>query len=436
MTRRAGRPPRSSQLNVCLNGELVGFLNRAAGGAVAFQYADSWLNNENAILVSLSMPLRQQPYSGDIVSSVFENLLPENIDVKRRIAERVGARGTDAFNLLEKIGRDCVGALQFLPADEEPSPPAAPQGERLSDSQIAERIRNLAIAPLGIGFDEGAMPRISIAGVQEKMALLSDGFWREPSGVTPTTHILKPQIGQWGGMDLSQSVENEHYCMTLLQELGMAVAETSIEDFEDQRVLCVKRFDRRFTSDRRLMRLPQEDFCQALSVPPTLKYDQDGGPSARDCLELLASSDEAETDRDEFMTAQILFWLMGATDGHAKNYSLFLFPGGRVRMTPIYDVISLQPLYDSGRMQRRDSRMAMAIGNSRHYRMHDIWPRHFEQLASSVNMSERVVDDIFEKTRDRLPGALERTAERMPRDFPQQIAESVGGAVVERLGRW
>jgi serine/threonine-protein kinase HipA len=285
---------------------------------------------------------------GNPVVAVFDNLLPDSSPIRRRLAERAHAGGEDAYSLLTAIGRDCVGALQFLPGDEEPEAIGEPQGQTVSDKRIAAILTDLAQAPLGVSVEDEEF-RISIAGAQEKTALLYwKDHWRIPNGSTPTTHILKPQIGVLkSGIDLSHSVENEHFCMELARSLGLPTAKTNMVDFEDQRVLVVERFDRQWTGDHRLLRLPQEDCCQALSIPPTHKYQADGGPGIEQVLELLKASDNPEEDQRLFIRAQLVFWLMGATDGHAKNFSLFLYPGGGFRLTPLYDVMSAQPLVRS-----------------------------------------------------------------------------------------
>ena len=187
--------PRSTTLKVCLNGRHVGALRRAGNGAVTFAYEASWLTWEHSFPISISMPLREEIYSGDAVSNVFGNLLPDAPSVRKQIAERVAAGGDDAISLLAKIGRDCVGALQFLPPDADCTLPSEIEAKAVSDADIATLIKSLATAPLGLSENDDAF-RISIAGAQEKTALLlMNGKWMSPLGVTPTTHILKPQIG-------------------------------------------------------------------------------------------------------------------------------------------------------------------------------------------------------------------------------------------------
>jgi serine/threonine-protein kinase HipA len=313
MARRKAHAP----LNVTLNGRLVGLLRRESTGAIDFRYARDWLDWPGSFPVSLSLPLREDRYIGAPVINVFDNLLPDSEPIRKRVAERVGADGTDAYSLLTALGHDCVGALQFLPDGIDPGTVGEVAGKPVSDDDDAAIVSNLASAPLGVGDDEDF--RISIAGAQEKTALLrKDGQWFKPVGTTATTHILKPQIGQLpNGIDLSNSVENEYLCLRLLAAFGVPAADVEIADLGDRRTLIVDRFDRRWTKDGRLLRLPQEDICQALSVPPTRKVQSDGGPGMREIIQLLKGGDTPDDDIATFMRACILFWLLGATDGHA-----------------------------------------------------------------------------------------------------------------------
>ena len=235
MARQRTRVP----LNVFQNGRLVGQLKRETSGAIKFRYATGWLNWEHTFPVSLSLPLREDQYKGDPVIAVFDNLLPDDSQIRVRLAERTKAGGTDVFSLLTAIGRDCVGALQFVPDGMDPGPVGETRGRAASESEIADILINLETAPLGVD-DDGEF-RISLAGAQEKTALLYfDDAWQVPRGSTATTHILKPQIGLRGNIDLSQSVENEYLCMTLTAELGLPTAEVSIEDFENQRPFVIQ----------------------------------------------------------------------------------------------------------------------------------------------------------------------------------------------------
>lgn len=429
-----GRRPAHTPLRIYLNNRRVGTLNREVSGAIGFMYHEDWLSWEHALPVSLSLPLRETPYRGEAVVAVFENLLPDSDKLRRLVAEKVGARGTDAHSMLGKIGHDCVGALQFLGGDEDvPDATGKLEGELLDDSSIENILRDLSQAPLGLYSDDAF--RISIAGAQEKTALLwHEGHWVKPHGTTPTTHILKTQIGKLpGGIDLSDSVENEFYCLKLTAAFGLPVNTARIETFGETKALVIERFDRRWTQDGRLLRLPQEDFCQALSVPPTLKYQNEGGPGMVDVLNLLKGSDTPLADQEVFLKAQLVFWLIGATDGHAKNFSVFLSPGGSYRMTPLYDIVTAQSALQNRQFERKQMKMAMSVGNSRHYRFDQIHGRHFVQTAMRAGLSKKRANVLIEEIATLTPEALEAASGAMPDGFPTAIVDSVSMAAQDRL---
>jgi serine/threonine-protein kinase HipA len=427
------RPRTRIPLDVFLNGRRVGQLRRETGRPIDFRYAGEWLAWEHAIPVSLSLPLSVSRYTGAPVVAVFDNLLPDSDDVRRRIAERSGAQGTDSWSLLAAIGRDCVGALQFIAEGGEGAPPGVPEARRISDREIAELLRTLDRNPLGID-GEGEL-RISLAGAQEKTALLYwKKRWHVPHGTTPTTHILKPQIGRLpNGLDLSDSVENEHFCLRLIGEFGVPVARSQIVDFAGQRTLVVERFDRFWTRDKRLLRVPQEDCCQALSVPPSLKYEASGGPGMVAIARLLKGSDMPAADVRQFFKTQVLFWLLAATDGHAKNFSLRLSPGGRFVLTPVYDVLSVQPNVDAGRIRRTQMKLAMAIGKSRHYRLDEITPRHFLQTAKLCDIPDDTAIAVLDEVVQAADGAFARALSSMPKGFPGKLAASIVNGAKARL---
>lgn len=431
--------PRKRQhtpLRVLLNNRLVGRLLKEAGGAMAFRYDENWLDWEQAIPVSLSLPLREDAYRGAPVIAVFENLLPDSGKLRRRVAEKVGADGTDAYSLLARIGRDCVGALQFVPVDEAHGHDASGiDGEPASDAEIEKRLGNLAQAPLGLHRDEDF--RISVAGAQEKTALLwHEGKWWKPRGATPTTHLLKTQIGSLpNGIDLSNSVENEFYCLKLAAAFGLPVNAAEVRTFGKIKALVVKRFDRKWTQDGRLLRLPQEDCCQALSIPPTRKYQSDGGPGMADVLTLLKGSDTPAEDQKRFLKAQILFWLIGATDGHAKNFSLFLGPGGRFFLTPLYDVLTAQPSLDTRQILKKQMKLAMSVGDKRHYTLASIRGRHFLQTAKRAGLPETLAGEALQEMAESADIALQTVAAQLPPDFPEAIHASVSRGLRSRLER-
>lgn len=413
MGRRRAHPP----LTIFINNRLAGRLLKQASGAIEFRYDQSWLAWEHGFPISLSLPLRESPYTGEPVVAVFDNLLPDNADVRRRVAERTGAQGSDAYSLLERIGRDCVGAMQFLPDDVTLDGIQPVDGEPISDAEIEQMLANLAQAPLGIDMEHEF--RISVAGAQEKTALLfQDGQWLRPLGTTPTTHILKPQLGEiptaFGMIDMADSVENEHYCLRLLEGFGLAVAKTEIATFGARKVLVVERFDRRWRSPTELLRLPQEDFCQALGIPSARKYQSHGGLGAVAILKLLGSSDNPLEDQAAFLKSQIIFWLIGATDGHAKNFSVFLRPGGRFGMTPFYDVLTAQPAFDARQIPNNKYKLAMSAGNSRKYQILNLGGRHFVETAKEAGLGPTLINKVLRDVMQMAEKAPEQALSMMP----------------------
>jgi serine/threonine-protein kinase HipA len=429
MARTRRHPP----LRVYQNDRLVGQLLKQSSGAIEFRYDRGWLDRSTAFPVSLSLPLREEPWRGEPVVAVFENLLPDSTALRRRVAEKVGAAGSDAYSLLAAIGRDCVGALQFVADDAtQPAPATPPFGEALDDDGIEKLLKSLAQAPLGLSRDDAF--RISVAGAQEKTALLRlDDQWIKPHGTTPTTHLFKTQIGQLpNGIDLSNSVENEFYCLRLLHHLGLRVNNAQIMTFGRTKALVVERFDR-IWSNGRLIRLPQEDCCQALSVPPARKYQSDGGPGMLAIAALLKGADSPADDHRTLFQAQLAFWLIGATDGHAKNFSIFLRPGGGYALTPLYDVLTAQPSLDAGQVQRKQMKLAMSIGTNRHYRIDEIQTRHFFQTGDAAGLSRKLIRDAIEAVATRMDDALRSIEAELPADFPASLHDFVSAGVRRRM---
>lgn len=414
------------------NDRLVGHLLKEPGGAIEFRYDHDWLARSKAFPVSLSLPLREDAWRGEPVAAVFENLLPDSADLRRRVAEKVGAAGTDAYSLLAAIGRDCVGALQFIVGDASPEGATGISGEPVDDEAIERLLESLAQAPLGLHRDDDF--RISVAGAQEKTALLwHEDRWIKPHGNTPTTHLFKTQIGELpNGIDLSDSVENEYYCLQLLRQLGLPVNHARIMTFGQTRALVIERFDRAW-SDGRLIRLPQEDCCQALSVPPTRKYQADHGPGMLAIAELLKGADSPAEDHRTLFQAQLVFWLIGATDGHAKNFSIFLHPGGGYALTPLYDVLTAQPSVDVRRIERKQMKLAMSVGNNNHYRIDQIQARHFFQTGEAAGLSPSLVRSAVEDIAARMESALASLEGELPADFPPALHESVSAGVESRM---
>ncbi|STX51012.1 HipA protein, DNA binding regulator [Legionella busanensis] len=417
---------KSQRLHVLMNGLLVGELVKTSNGALTFTYHRDWLAQPGARPISLSLPLIEQIYSDDLVYNFFDNLLPDNQQIRARIQARFQIPTNQPFDLLTSIGRECVGAIQLI---------AGPilefekkiKYKRLNDQKIAALLRNYQLNPLGMSNDDF---RISIAGAQEKMAFLYyKDHWCEPLQETPTTHIFKLPIGfiAHQQMDLSDSCENEWLCSLLAKAYGLPAADCEILYFEEIKVLSVKRFDRRLSSDKSwLMRLPQEDLCQALGVSYNLKYQSDGGPGIKDIMQLLLGSTNAIEDRDLFYRSQIFFWLIAGIDGHAKNFSLFIEPEGKYHLTPLYDILSAYPLIKKKQLQSQKIKMAMALKSKHnHYHWHTMQQIHFLETAKFVNYSvaraEHILHDMLAKT----DTVIEVVAKNLPTSFPKNISEPI-----------
>lgn len=283
-----------------MNGDFVGVWSVQPQIGETLQYDEAWVASGRGRPLSLSLPFTpgNPPHRGQTVRSYFENLLPDSQNIRERVARRFQAGSTDAFSLLAEVGRDCAGAVQVMPRDVAPDPVTQVDAIALSDAQVAQALRStLTPGPLGgRNADDDDRFRISIAGAQEKTAMLwLDGLWCRPHGATPTTHIFKMPLGLVGNLkfDMSHSVENEWLCSEILHAYGLPVARTQPLMFEDMKVLAVERFDRSWwRSDdgkRWLIRLPQEDICQATGTPPHLKHESDGGPGVRGIMKLLAT---------------------------------------------------------------------------------------------------------------------------------------------------
>jgi serine/threonine-protein kinase HipA len=425
-----GRRSKSRALSVWMNGERVGDWLRPAGGGQEFLYAESWLSSPAARPISLSLPLRpsREPYRTG-VEAFFDNLLPDNRQIRERIQRRFHTQSIGAFDLLQEIGRDCVGALQLVPAGESPADVRQITGEPLTPAGVARLLAGtLDSTPAGEA-EIGDAFRISLAGAQEKTALLwHNGVWRRPTQTTPTTHILKLPLGiNLQGIDLSTSVENEWLCAQILRAYGLEVASCRMETFGDFKTLVVERFDRRLAPGGGwYWRLPQEDLCQATATPPGLKYESDGGPGIRAMMNLLLGSEQPARDRREFLLTQLLFWMLAAIDGHAKNFSFFLLPGGGYRLTPRYDILSAYPILGHGRgkLAPEKIRMAMAVdGKNRHYRWREIHARHWLETAKRYGLGDmkRLILDVIART----PDVIQQMRRILPAGFPQQIAEAI-----------
>lgn len=437
-----GRRAKTQRLNIWMNGLPVGYWETGRQGE-HLAYFDDWLADPQGRPLSLSLPFLpgNAPHRGEGVGNYFDNLLPDSDAIRRRLAQRYGAGGTDAFQLLRKLGRDCVGAIQLLPNNETPTDIYEIHGQALSEADIAERLRNTTAAPAPGMHDDGNL-RLSIAGAQEKTALLrQNGQWLLPQGSTPTTHIFKLPLGLVGNMqaDMRTSVENEWLCAKIVAAFGIPVAPCDIGIFEDQKVLVVERFDRTPASDGSwIVRLPQEDMCQATGTSPLRKYQSEGGPGIAAIMALLLGSETAELDRSNFFKTQVIFWLLAAPDGHAKNFSIAHRPGGRYRATPIYDVLSAHPIIGTGKQQiaPQKARLAMAVrGNTNHYLIDKIHRRHWLAQAQQVGLGAASAERLIEEVVAGVEGAIDQVSQQLPAGFPPDVAETILSGVRNQAAR-
>ncbi len=416
-----------ASLFVYMNGYEVGEYIQRKGGMQEFVYSDSWQELKSAIPLSLSLPLTDKKHKGDSVYNYFENLLPDSKDIRKRIQARFGAKTDKPFDLLSLIGKDCVGAIQLI-SEQADVDVKNISGTPLNENEIAKELKNYETLPLGMSKDNEF--RISLAGAQEKTALLwHDEKWQRPTGATPTTHIFKLPIGkiEHSAIDLSDSVENEWLCMEVMREFGLPVANARIKKFKDVKVLIIERFDRELSQDKSwIIRHPQEDMCQASSISPGLKYESDGGPGISTIMELLKSSLQPEDDRKQFIRSVFLFWLLGAIDGHAKNFSIFLKQGGRFQLTPLYDIISAYPLAEKRQLEYQDMKMAMALhSKNTHYHWHNMLPRHWLAESKKNDFPETDMQEIIDQSITELDGVINKVTSKLPPGFPEDIAQPV-----------
>lgn len=431
MARRSSSQP----LAVWTNGELVGRWTPTTRRPMELRYEDSWLTSRSARSLSLSLPLPlvgNEPLRGAHIEHFFDNLLPDSGVIRRRLAQRYSSGSEDTFDLLTAIGRDCVGAVQLLPGDEPPTGFDRIEGEVLNDEAVAALLRSTVSNGQFAHQEKDRDFRISIAGAQEKTALLRHGEkWLQPLGATPTTHIIKLPLGLVGNMqaDMRTSVYNEWLCLKFMEALGFDVPKVDIVTFADHTpVLVVERFDRKsHSSGTWIIRLPQEDFCQALGVGPDQKYEADGGPSVERLAQVLSGSQNARADLRTLLASQVAFWLLAATDGHAKNFSIRLQAGGSYSLTPLYDVLSAWPIIGKGKSQLawRNAKLAMAVsGKNRHYALATIMRRHFNATAVKCGWGENA-EDIISELLNRVELAIAVVARQMPVDFPLDVAEPI-----------
>lgn len=425
-----GRKSHQRVLALWMNGTRVAYWTISPNGYDQLRYDEAWLQSDRRRPLSLSLPLQTGVIRTAAVGAYFDNLLPDSDPIRKRLQSRFRTETRGAFDLLEAIGQDCVGAVQLMPLGSEPSDYRKTEATPLTEAQVAQVLRDTILPGDGLYRDEHANFRISIAGAQEKTALtLIEGQWCLPHGGTPTTHIFKLPLGLVGARkaDMRTSVENEWLCAQLLDLFGIPVAETVMARFEDQKVLRVTRFDRQWMSEGYWLRLPQEDFCQALGYPSALKYESDGGPGHAEIIGKLVYSRNSR-DLETFFRTQVLFWMMAATDGHAKNFSIRLLAGSAYEMTPVYDVLSAWPVSGQGAnlLDYRELKLAMALrSKNAHYLLEKVQARHFMRLAEQCRIPPDLAMRLIEALIAMTPVVLDKAGALLPDGYPMDVFEAI-----------
>lgn len=384
------------------NGSRVGLLVDQ-GSQLSFRYDEVWLAAADACALSRQLPLRSEEFSGHPVAVFFGGLLPE-ADARDQIARNLGISSNNDFAMLERIGGECAGAISLMPETPVGSSPAGDGVRWLSAAELAAIMARLPHRPLLAG-EEGL--RLSLAGAQVKLPVVIDtppnGASRValPLGGTPSTHIIKPEPARFPGL-----AENETWCMALARAIGLDAAEVREERIGEVPCLIAKRYDRQpEPSGQGVRRLHQEDFCQAMGYPSSRKYQQEGGPSLRECFQLVREWSTAPVlDIVRLLDAVIFAVVTGNADAHGKNHS-FLYQAGTRRMAPLYDQVCTMA------WPELSTTLSMKIGSAS--TLAEVSPEHFKQLCVQAKLGwpmvrgrihdlcRRVLDAIQDD--DRLP---------------------------------
>jgi serine/threonine-protein kinase HipA len=391
----------SERLIAVYGHEMVGHLDYSQD-RISFEYDEAWQNSPRSFPLSLSMSLITRRHSDKVVRPFISGLLPDNTEVLRRWGQRYHVSPRNPFRLLTHVGEECAGAVQFLTKDKAASHGKAnpePNITWLSDDELAERIRTL-VADHSAARRLGDQGQFSLAGAQPKTGLYQDPEskkWGIPYGKTPTTHILKPNTGQFDNYDI-----NEHFCLKLARAVKLKSAHTELQTIGDIPTIIVKRFDRVHLHGS-TVRIHQEDTCQSLSHPPDSKYQNEGGPSARNIFDLVREhSSRPQEDMSRFLDALIFNWFIGGTDAHAKNYGFLIAENNQVRLSPLYDISSCLPYPMDIPIQK--AKLAMKIGGR--YHLDKIGREQWMKAASDWNISADDMKGHLVDQAERLPDAV------------------------------
>ena len=411
------------RLLVCLNGVRVGLLSDDENPL--FAYDPDWVASGPGHPLSRQLPLQAEAFSGKEVRAFFSGLLPE-ADSRDRIASILGVSGGNDFAILERIGGDCAGAVSLFP-EGTPLPESRVGGLRwLDDSSLASIVERLPRQPLMAG---EAGVRLSLAGAQTKLPVVMEGASATskarialPLDGTPSTHILKPEPERFPGL-----VANEAWCMELAREIGLSAAECQRRVIGRTPCLLVKRYDRMPAADGAIERLHQEDFCQALGFSASRKYQQEGGPSLKDCISLIREwSSVPVIDIRDFLDAVIFAALTGNADAHSKNFSL-LYRGKERRLAPLYDQVCTLAWPELSK------HLSMKIGSAA--TLAEVSPEHFQQLATAARLSWPMVRERLQDMADRIVGACRGSngSDNSPVDASLELPRGIVSERAERM---
>lgn len=367
-----------NQLSVRLNGTHVGILEQTANGKMIFTYDPSAKQS-----ISIGMPVQNAAYDEVRTEAYFGGLLPESDAVKSIIGKYYGISPNNHFALLKAIGYDCAGAISCHEMDDTTSskrlfPLTA---EIIGDDELYQHIKELPKKPLFMNFDG---LRLSLAGVQDKAAVcVIDNQIGLPKNGCPTTHILKPASSHFDGM-----VENEYFILKIAKQIGLPIPNIELRRIKDITFLLIERYDRQI-KDNHVLRIHQEDFCQALGMLSTKKYQNEGGPGFKDCFDLLKETAQPAIDRNVLASALVFNYLICNMDAHGKNFSLLHQHSNNIRLAPFYDMVCTS-VYT-----HLSTKMAMKIGGK--YEANRLLPQHWEQLCHQINYGYPAMKEIILK---------------------------------------
>ena len=385
-------------LDVFLKRELVGKLEQDNSGALRFGYDEAWLNSTAPMPLSHSLPLRKERFRGRDCRPFFAGLLPEE-DSRELIAKAFGVSDKNDFAILARIGAECAGAVSLLPPGEPPIIGTLRYRE-ITQKELAAKFAELPRRPLLTG-EDGI--RLSLAGAQGKLVVaIRDGNFHLPLDGSPSSHILKPRSPHFDGL-----VENEFFCMSLAARVGLDVATVEIGEAEGNRFLQIERFDRKRQDDGQQERIHQEDFCQALGIPPELKYQGEGGPNLKKCFELVrAVSAVPGPNVLKLFDAVVFNSLIGNGDAHGKNFS-FLYDGQRAKLAPLYDLVCTQAY------PNLSPEMAMKIGDERKPArvVARNWHKFFKEIGFGQSAAQKRLLNMVAVVRERAQAMAEEATE-------------------------